>query len=87
MAHAMVSHYEMKNRSIAEGQFIVYRVIDAAISTAAAGLDYPVQMSFVQGGNTKELATDELAGVRDFVGVWKELETETLQGLLAPTSS
>lgn len=86
MAHAMVAHYAMTDRAIAEGQFIVYRVIDAAISTAAAGLDYPVQMSLIQGG-TKELATEELYGVRDFVGIWKELETETLQGLLGTPSS
>ncbi|MDO8750152.1 MAG: hypothetical protein Q7K03_03280 [Dehalococcoidia bacterium] len=79
VAQAMLAHYDIKNRTLDEGIKIAYRVMDSAIEVAAAYIGPPIRIWTISEGDVHNLTDDELQAVRDSVGLWKQLERETLQ--------
>jgi len=78
---SMLLHHKVRNCELGQAKVLAYRVVDSAIEVAAAGIGGPVQMWLIQQGRTLCLDGSELAQIRDTVGLWKQTEVETLQGL------
>ena len=78
---SMLLHHKVRNCELGQAKVLAYRVVDSAIEVAAAGIGVPVQMWFIKQGCAQCMDSSELAQIRDTVGLWKQTEVETLQGL------
>ena len=88
VAHSMLLHYDISTMSVDAGLDIAYRVIDTSIDCASGGIDRPVQLGVIRCGHPSEILTPEkIDGIRDTVGLWKQAEIETLQGILGRSGS
>lgn len=87
-AHQSLLHLGVKEKALYQCQMVAYRVIDTAIETAAYGLGPPIQMWLIKKEeDARELGSEELAELRDTVGVWKNAEAESLAGIIEKRSS
>lgn len=87
--HAVVDirHHSVQEQSTFYGEVLAHRVVSSAIDCAAFGLGGPVQMWALTAKGAEELDSARLKEVEDSVALWKELEIETLSGLLNPKSA
>jgi 20S proteasome alpha/beta subunit len=83
-ALADIRHHCVHEQSAFYGQVLAHRVVNGAIECAASGLGGPVQMWTVTAKGAHQLDSAKRKEVEDSVSLWKELEAETLSGLLRP---
>lgn len=77
LAHVMLSHYDLLSCSGQHARVVVYRVMEAVISSMGT-VDFPIVM-WVQNGTTfRELDKPELDAIKDAVNGWREVERESL---------
>lgn len=83
MAQALMAHFRVRERSLSHGLLVAYRVLDAVINTSAFGVGGPIQMAQVTPSEgARLLDEEELDEIASKVGLWQELEQETLQAVL-----
>lgn len=78
LAVALLAHFDVRNRPLAQAKAIAYRVMDIAIQTSAQGVGPPIQMWVADHDGARRLDDAELEQLRTIVGAWQELERETL---------
>lgn len=74
LGNALLAHFHPAERPLSQGKLIAYRVIDAAIQTASAGVGGDIQMWYVDAQGVHQADDDEIATVRAMVGAWQDEE-------------
>ena len=90
-----LAHFNVRQTRLAGAKLIAYRVVDNAISAAATGLGYPIQMIEIkkptksgEPATAHKLDEGELRILGDKVTEWKTLEAEILRQYVGlPTES
>lgn len=81
LAHATLLHYDLRKRSIEHGKVVVYRMLEAVLSSMET-VGPPIKMWVQSGKVFKQVNAEELDVLRDAVGAWKEVERESLDDAL-----
>jgi proteasome beta subunit len=76
-----VTHYDVRNRNLAEAEVIAWRALDGTIEASAFGIGHPITMYSITDQGARALSEDDLRGVRDTVNTWKAAERDSLVGL------
>src|SRR6266511_2630342 len=87
LANALMKHYEIKNRPLDHGRLIAYRVMRAAIDTAATGLGGDIQMWKVTAEECHQFAQEEIREIAMAVGAWEEVERDALDEFMTPADT
>jgi hypothetical protein len=89
-AMAGLAHFGVRGRHLSEAKLIACRVMGDAISVAAHGLGYPIQMVEVTKATSsakahvRRLTADDVRILQDKVGEWKALEADILSEFANP---
>ncbi len=78
-----MAHFEVVEHSLRHGLLVAFRALDAVIETSAYGVGGPRQLWQItpEDGPVK-LDDAEVEEIRTQVGLWQELERETLEDFL-----
>lgn len=83
MAQALMAHFRVRESPLSHGLLVAYRVLDAVIHTSAFGVGGPIQMAVVTPLEPARILEEvELDEIASQVGLWQELERETLEDFL-----
>jgi len=88
MAGALTTHFDLPGKPVQYGQLVAYRSLNAVIRTSAFGVGGAIQMWTVTASGVSAIGDDERRHFDGLIGGWEQMETETLEALLAeqPTS-
>ncbi|MCV7279927.1 proteasome protein [Mycolicibacterium flavescens] len=79
-AHALLSHFRMAERPVDYGMVAALRVLDA-LDTSSPSVGGPMDLCRITPEGAQHLDDDEIAGLRDRVGRWIDMEQQVLDGL------
>jgi proteasome beta subunit len=80
-AGALLQHLGLASRSVAHGTLIVFRALEAAISTSMFGVGGPIQMWQVTSDGCRCLTQVDVDRQRELLAGWQELEQDALDRL------
>jgi 20S proteasome alpha/beta subunit len=78
LGNALLAHFRPAERPLSQGRLIAYRVIDAAIQTAMAGVGGNIQMWYVDANGVHQADENEIAEIQGLVGGWQDEEGKLL---------
>jgi len=80
-------HHDIRQQTVFYGQVLAYRVLEAAIRTAALWLGLPIQMWVIGPGSAESLTEERRRELEDTVALWKQIEVEMLAEAISRRST
>jgi hypothetical protein len=73
-----LAHLEISTRRLYQGQVVAYRIVDDVIRSGDPLVGGDVQICVVTSEGVRQIDRPELQEIQNLVGIWKEIEKESL---------